>query len=86
MIYWYSNFKDIAFTEVKATRYVNGAPLSKGGNTKRVPFLAKMVYKMLRVGPWGGAYPYKTFPQEGSALFAILHALDFSSLFLSHSD
>ena len=32
----------------KETRYVNGVPLSKGGNTKRVPFLAKMVYKMLR--------------------------------------
>lgn len=27
----------------KETRYVNGAPLSIGGNTKRVPFLAKMV-------------------------------------------
>ena len=28
--------------------------------TKRIPLLSKMVYKLVRFGPRGGASPYKT--------------------------
>ena len=31
-----------------------------------LPFLSKMAYKRLRVGPWGGASPYKLPPPPNS--------------------
>ena len=65
----YSDFKDSAFTAVKrASKFLTGINRIKGvlfdrkyTNTKGVPFLSKMVYERVRVGPWGGTSPYKTF-------------------------
>ena len=50
LIVIYSNFKDCGFTEVKREAKKlgmrRGCQMSIEGNTKRVPFLAKMLYKL----------------------------------------
>ena len=64
------------------TRYVTGVPFVNRSNTKEVPFLSKMVYKILkglRIRSQSGASPFKSLlsTRRGFSYFLFLFFLDY---------
>ena len=67
---------------------MKGVPFFNGRYRKGVPFLSKMVYKRVRVGPWGRASPYKTLlsgPPGGGGQALLEHSLAMLALMAIYS-